>query len=109
MPLINTYTDGYIATQITNEREARAMADVADLGTLPAAWVTRLTVLRAYVITCLECAKSTDDMWTAKFSSYSKEYTGTLQQARAAQSLIDAASTTPGFGTGVFTCEIARG
>lgn len=109
MPLINTYTDGYIATQITPEREARAMADVADLGTLPAAWVARLTVLRAYVITCLECAKSPDDMWTTKLSAYRKEYDSTLQHGRAAQSLIDAASTTPGFGTGVFTCEIARG
>ena len=109
MPLINTYTDGYIAPQITPAREARAMADIADLGTLPAAWVARLTVLRAYVITCLECTKASEDMWNIKLSAYSKEYTSTLQQARSAQSLIDAASTTPGFGAGVFTCEIARG
>lgn len=103
------YADGYIAAQVTDDREARAIADVAQLGTLPAAWVARLGILRAYVITCLECAKSPDDMWSTKLSAYRKEFDAALPQARAAQAAAVAAESPAASGASLFSVELFRG
>ena len=69
-----TYADNYLAPLVTPGREDRAVADVSDLGALPAAWVARLVVLRVYVLTCQECQKAPDDTFAAKLSTYRKEY-----------------------------------
>lgn len=104
-----TYSDAYISPQVTLDRENRAMVDVAQLGTFPDTWAQRLTVLRAYITTCIECAKSPDDMWTTKLSAYRKEFDSALPQARAAQAAIDAQSNTLKGGSSVFTCDLQRG
>lgn len=109
MPLANTYADGYLAAIVTTERETRAATEVGQLGTFPPAWVARLTVLRAYVITCTESMKSPDDMFVAKLAAYRKEFDAALLQARAAQQAIDALSSTRGSGGGFFTIGIERG
>ena len=103
------YEDGYAAAQVTERREARAMADVLQLGTFPAAWYERLVILRAYIIACLECAKSPDDMWSTKLSAYRKEFDTALTQARAAQAALVAASTPGASGASVFSVELFRG
>jgi hypothetical protein len=107
MPLINTYADAYLAPLVTVDRETRAAADVADLGTLPLAWVTRLVVLRAYVLTCIESQRAPDDVFTDKLSAYRKEWDATVSLARSAQAAIDATSGTTGGGS-PFTIPIER-
>lgn len=108
MPLKNYYTDGYIASQVNEDREERAAEDVAQYGTLPVNWVQRLTMLRAYIITCLECAKNPEDMWSVKLGFYRKEFDSALQQARAAQSVIDAQNNSAS-SAGIFTIPLLRG
>lgn len=103
MPLTYTYTDAYLAPLITDAREARAIAEVAELGALAAPWPARLAVLRAYLITCLESQKSADDLFAAKLSAYRKEFDSALGQARAAQS-----NTASGAGGGIFSINLAR-
>lgn len=107
MPLAHTYADAYLAPLVTVDRETRAAADVADLGTFPAAWVTRLVVLRAYVLTCIESQKAADDLFGAKLTAYRREYDNTLQQAIAAQMAADQAAGVGGTGS-VFTLQIER-
>lgn len=92
MPLTNTYTDAYLAPLVTEEREARAVSYVADLGTFPAAWVTRLQVLRAYVLVCLESNQSGEDLFAVKLRTYQAEFDTALKAAQQAQSLLDAAA-----------------
>jgi hypothetical protein len=92
MALTYTYPDAYLRPLVDEAREAQAIADVADLGTLPASWVLRLTRLRAYILTCLECQKTPDDTFAAKLAAYRKEWPTTLQEARLAQSVADAAA-----------------
>ena len=104
-----TYHDGYVAAHVTIDRENRAMTEVAQLGTLPSAWVDRLTILRAYILTCIECSKTPDDTWTAKLSAYRKEYDTALPLARSAQAVIDAQSNTLTGGASIFTCDLQRG
>ena len=99
-----TYADSYLAPLVTPGREDRAVADVSDLGALPAAWVARLVVLRVYVLTCQECQKAPDDTFSAKLSTYRKEYADTLAQARAAQ----AAQASPGGGGSFFSVPLER-
>lgn len=94
MPLTYTYADGYLAALVTEARETQAASDVAALGTLPAAWVQRLVILRAYLITCMECQKAPDDTFGAKLAAYRKEWEPTLAQARSAQAVIDTAADT---------------
>ncbi|MBB1161471.1 hypothetical protein [Aquariibacter albus] len=107
MPLTHYYADAYLAPLVTEEREARAAADVAELGTLPAAWVARLVVARAYVLTCLESQRAADDTFSAKLSAYRKEWDSTLAQARAAQAAADAASGGTGSAS-IYTVALER-
>lgn len=107
MPLAHTYADAYLAPLITETRETRAAEEVAELGTLPAAWAARLVVLRAYLLTCLESQRSPDDVFGAKISAYRKEWADTLGQARAAQAVADASSGS-GNARGLFTIPIQR-
>jgi hypothetical protein len=90
MPLAHVYPDAYLRSLVTEAREAQAIAEVSDVGTLPPSWVPRLVVLRAYINTCLESQKAPDDLFAAKLSAYRKEWDGALTQARIAQSAIDA-------------------
>lgn len=92
MPLNHTYHDAYLAPIVTEEREARAVDFVADLGTLPAAWVARLQVLRAYVIVCLESNQSGEDLFAVKLRTYQSEFDSALRSAQQAQAAIDAAA-----------------
>lgn len=100
MPLTNAYDDEYLRPLVTEARETRATADVASLGTLPAAWSTRLVILRAYIITCIDCMRADGDTFHAKLRAYRTEYDQTLQLARAAQATIDAGTGSGGGGMG---------
>lgn len=81
---MTTYADAYLARLVTEEREARALADVAALGTFTADWTTRLQVLRVYILICLESTNSPDDAFAAKLTQYRKEFTQALLAARQA-------------------------
>lgn len=110
MALTYTYHDAFLASRVTDEREDRAIADVEDLGTLPADWVERLSVLRAYVIVCNECMTSSEDTFAAKATTYRKEYAEALAQARAAQQIADAAADVgPTGGGSLFSIDLQRG
>lgn len=99
MALANTYTDALLAPKMTEAVEARAVADVADLGTLPASWVSRLQVLRAYVLLCLDKGTDADDAYAAKLAAYRKEWADCLAQARSAQAAGGASATGASFLT----------
>lgn len=102
MPNTYPYEDAYLAPHVTKAREDRAAADVALLGALPAAWVQRLTVLRAYVITCQECQQRPDDLFAVKLSSYGKDYRDSIPLAKAAQAAADSEAGTTPLGAGSF-------
>lgn len=109
MSLVNNYTDAFIASRVTQVREDQAIADVAELGTLPATWVSRLQVLRCYIITCQECMQDESDTFAAKLKAYREDYKTTVQQARAAQAILDANSGSPVLGGGsLFTVNLER-
>jgi hypothetical protein len=79
------YTDAHLSRLVTLERETIATGDVDALGAFPTAWRNRLITLRTYVIICLESQKGgMDDIFSAKLSSYRREYDATLVQARRA-------------------------
>lgn len=83
MALANTYNDGYLKSHITEERETRAIAEVAEFGTFAVEWTNRLVILRAYIITCLECQAQPDDLFASKLKNYRAEFDSVLAQARA--------------------------
>lgn len=80
------YFDAYLAPLIakTPEYETRAAADVAQLGTFPAPWPDKLTVLRAYVLLCLESSASAEDVFSLKLKQYQTEWKEAVSQAQAA-------------------------
>ncbi len=109
MPLTYTYHDKYLTLLVTTDVETRAAADVAAIGTFPAAWVERLTVTRSYVLTCMEAQKAPDDLFTAKLAIYRKEFDALLPQARAAQIAAEAAAgTAPSGGSSWASVELTR-
>lgn len=79
-----TYPDAYLSKFCTEEREARAFADVDTLGTFATEWRNRLTILRCYILACLEHQADPEDLFSAKLKNYNKEYDAMLAQARAA-------------------------
>jgi hypothetical protein len=83
MALVNTYFDAYLKSHVTEERETRAASEVSEYGTFAAEWSARLTVIRAYVITCLECQAQPDDLFSQKLKNYRTEFDAVLAQARA--------------------------
>lgn len=105
MPLAHAYHDAYLAPLITQEREDRAAAEVAQLGSWPADWSARLTVLRAYALTCIESQKAPDDLFASKLAAYRKEFDAALPQARAAQT----AASPPDGGASMFSVSVERG
>lgn len=82
MALTQTYQDAYLKAHVTQDRETRATAEVATFGTFAANWTARLVVLRAYIITCLECQAQPDDLFAQKLKHYRLEWDSTLLQAR---------------------------
>lgn len=104
-----TYSDAYLAKHVTDAREVQAMGFVADLGTLPEAWVTRLSIIRAYIVTCQECMTNKEDAFSAKLKAYESEFKTALASARAAQALIDAGDGNNTGGGSMFTVGLERG
>lgn len=93
MPTVYAYTDPYVAPQVTMEREARAIADVAAYGVFTEAMTERLVRLRTYTITCQESQRAPEDLWGTKAAQYAREFRDLLPLARAAS----ATSATDGF------------
>lgn len=90
------YHDAYLAPLIAGnvEWENRAIDDVAELGDFPDPWPDRLTVLRAYILCCIESLAADDDVFSAKLKQYIPEYKATLNAARnAANAAAEAANT----------------
>lgn len=107
MPASYQYSDAYLAPLVTFAREEAATTLVGQLGTFPAYWVERLTILQAYLIVCTECMKQPDDTFGAKLSAYRKEFDATLSRAKAAQDAVDEAAGT-GSGGSLFSIELHR-
>jgi hypothetical protein len=85
MAMTYTYPDAYLYRLMTEDIEARALADVVEIRSdFPAAWLERLTRLRAYVTLCLESVSKPDDLFTMKLAQYRKEFDQQLVLARAA-------------------------
>lgn len=95
MPLTYAYHDAFLKGQITDEREARAIADVLDTGITSADWSERLTILRAYIIVCLECQAQADDLFAQKLKHYRSEFDQTLLRAIAATPAPDGSARSP--------------
>lgn len=77
------YPDAFLRALCNADREERAQIDVDALGTFSEYWRDKLTILRCYVIACMESQASPDDLFTAKLATYRKEFDATLAQARA--------------------------
>lgn len=101
------YPDAYLAKHCTQDREDRAFAEVDTLGNFPEAWRNRLTVLRCYVIACLENQGDTEDLFAAKLKNYRAEWDTLLPQAQAAAEADP--STTTGRGISIFSIPLERG
>ena len=82
-----TYPDAYLAKFATDERETRALADIALMAgsdTLSADWTERLTIVQTYILACLENQADPEDLFTAKLKSYRAQLDTLLPQAIAA-------------------------
>lgn len=77
------YYDAYLSKHCTSEREARAYADVDLLGTFTEAWRDKLTVVKCYILACLENQAQADDLFAEKLKAYNTEFRGLLAQARS--------------------------
>ena len=78
------YTDSYLKTRVTPGHEARAYTDVDNYGnfpSLPVNWRDRLTMLRAYVLCCLDLGGAPDDVFAMKLKHYRQEFDEQLRQA----------------------------
>lgn len=104
------YADGYLGPLVSNEREERALAEVEAIrDDFPTDWLERLTVLRAYILTCLDSMRSPDDLFSAKLTAYRKEWDAALAQARQAADLAAETDTGSAGQASFFSFPIERG
>ena len=103
MTLTLTYTDAYLSRSLTTSIEERAFEDVDQLGTFPAEWRDRLTVVRSYILTCLEKGAQSGDTYEMKLGQYRKEFEFVLAQAKRAQAEVDTSVNVP-----IFSLPIER-
>lgn len=104
MALVYTYPDAYLSRFCTEAVETRAISDVALLGDFPAAWKSRLAIVQAYIIVCLENQADMEDLFSAKLKNYRQQLQILLPQAQAAEAAANA--TTIGFG--MFSVPLER-
>ena len=104
MPLAYIYPDAYLARFCTVDVETRAIANVALLGSFPAAWKERLAIVQAYIIACLENQADAEDLFTAKLKSYRSLLDMLLPQAKAAE----AAANNTRTGISLFSIPLER-
>jgi hypothetical protein len=81
----DAFNDAYLAKFCTSDRQVRATADVATVGTFPAAWEQRLVVCRTYILACQEHQAEADDLFSVKLKTYRGEWDRILPLAQAAQ------------------------
>lgn len=104
MALTYTYPDAYLSRFCTEAVETRALADVALLGTFPAAWRERLTIVQAYIIACLENQADAEDLFSAKLKNYRSQLDTLLPQAKAAEAAANSTTT----GISLFSIPLER-
>jgi hypothetical protein len=108
MALVYTYPDAYLADFCTEEREARAIADVlvmAGTRTFSADWTERLVIVQTYILACIENQASAEDLFTAKLKTYRDQQAIMLPQAA-----LDADQTAEvaGAGLSLFSIPLER-
>jgi len=79
-----TYRDAYLSKFCNLEMETAAYAAVDLLGTFADSWRDALTILKCYILVCVENQADSEDLFTAKLQTYKKEFDGLLAQARTA-------------------------
>ena len=96
MPTVHYYADAALSKYCTEEREARAIADVQQLGEFPAPWPATLERLATYVMACTECMSSPGDIFQTKLNAYNDQFKRALAAATDART---AAATGAPVGT----------
>lgn len=86
MPVSLTYHDAYLGPLVTEDREARALADVDAIGEFTSEWRERLAVAWAYVLTAIESQRAPDDLFAAKAKIYRTQFNALLPLAKTAVS-----------------------
>lgn len=87
------YTDQVLSPLVTDGLEETALSEIAALGELPDPWTERLTVLRVYVLVCLEYSSTSDDPFSVKLPYYKAEFDAAVVDAKAAQARAATASS----------------
>jgi hypothetical protein len=100
MALTLDYPDAYLAKFCTDEREARAFAEVDllppfdetwDDQVLQSTWRDRCARLKVYCIACIENQSAPDDLFSTKLKSYRAEFSAEMARAAAAAEVTTAA------------------
>jgi hypothetical protein len=110
MATIYTYPDAYLQRFCTEDRETRALADVALLaantpnGAFDADWTERLVIIQTYILSCLENQADTEDLFTAKLKTYRQQMD--VELPRALEAAAAAGSVIGGFG--MFSVPLER-
>jgi hypothetical protein len=85
--MIYTYFDAILAPQVTDDYEARAIADVNSLGytntTEMKYLYQQLVIFRCYQIMAVELSTDSGDIYSQKVSHYKKEYDAIASQYKA--------------------------
>ena len=83
------YLDAYLSAFCVDERENRAIAEVARLAaaadvTLSDDWTEQLVVCHCYVLAAMEHQAAPDDLFASKLKAYRTRFDSLLPQAIAA-------------------------
>lgn len=79
-----TYNDAFLAQFCTDDREARAIADVEMMTgarVLTSEWTEKLVIWQTYILACQEEQAAPDDLFASKLKMYRSQMSADLPQA----------------------------
>ena len=109
MANLYTYPDAYLARFCDEDREARAVDEVARLAgvagvTFSDDWTEQLAVVQCYILAAMENQADPEDLFSAKLKNYRARFSDLLPQA------ISAAKASEGLtsNVGIWTVPLER-
>lgn len=113
--MLYEYTDEYLASGgvINDEMEQRAIKDIEQYGFTNTFYIEKLTILRTYIICCLENQTRENDLYEIKLKHYKDEFFQILQEAKFDKAQSDNQNGTGGGDSNKlldrFNCPLSRG
>ncbi|MDA3046707.1 hypothetical protein OFO10_06000 [Campylobacter sp. VBCF_06 NA8] len=111
--MVYKYDDEYLAQGgvINDDMESRAIKEINQYALTNPFYIEKLTILKTYIICCIENQTQENDLYDIKLRHYKDEFSEALKEAKIDKLATQAQSQNGDNSAGIsaFNCPLARG